>query len=341
MTSAPQSRHLEEAVVPDVRCEPYAVLDDGTPVERWTFGSDNGVSASVITLGAALHALHAPDRDGVRANVVLGTDDLPTLLGPARFHGATIGRFANRIGGALLLDGTEYPLATTGPDITLHGGTCGFADRVWTAREIREPERVGVLLTLHSPDGEQGFPGAVDVSVRYTLDAAGALAIEYHATTDRPTVINLTNHAYFNLAGEGVGDILGHELTVDADHYTPVDHRQLPEKGPLEPVAGTPFDFVAPRPVGERIAADDPQVRAAEGYDHNWVLRPRPADGAPARAALLRDPRADAPSRCSPRTGHAGLHGQPVQGRDHRLRRCALRRVRRDRAGDPALPRLP
>ena len=295
MTAAPQQRHPHRDGTPAVRCEPFAELPDGTPVERWTLevpgGSGPTAAASVLTLGATLHTLDAPDRQGGLRNVVLGSTDLAALLGPARHFGATVGRCANRIAGsAFTLDGVTHRLAPTGGGVTLHGGPDGFAQRIWHAEAVHAADRAGVRLTLHSPDGDQGFPGALDVTVSYTLGVDGALTVDYRAAVaDRATVVNLTNHAYFNLAGEGAGDVLGHELTVDADHYTPVDERMIP-LGPYEPVAGTPMDFTSARRVGDRIHEDHPQLRRPRGYDHNWVLRPRPADGSPSRAALLHDP---------------------------------------------------
>ncbi|MFJ6216024.1 aldose epimerase family protein [Streptomyces sp. NPDC092296] len=293
MTAVPQRRHPDRADTPGVRREPFAVLPDGTPVDRWTLQAgqaDNAVIASILTLGAALHTLELPDRHGERRNVVLATADPAALLGPAAYFGATVGRYANRVAGSRFeLDGTEHQLAPTGHGVTLHGGPGGFAARVWQAEVDDDTAGAAVRFTLHSPDGDQGFPGALDVAVTYALAADGTLRIDYRAVTDRPTVVNLTNHAYLNLAGEGTGDILDHELTLDADHFTPVDERMVPV-GPYEPVAGTPFDFGTARRVGERIRDDHPQLRATGGYDHNWVLRPRPADGTPSRAALLREP---------------------------------------------------
>ena len=265
-----------------VRREPFDDTGAGSAIERWTLQA-GPYEASVLTLGATLHTLWSPDRAGVRAQLLLSSDELAHVLGPARHYGTTVGRYANRIADSrITIDGKDHPLAPTGNGITLHGGPDGFAHRVW------EPEEIpgGVLLRLHSPDGDQGFPGALDVSVAYTLSAAGELTIAYHATTNHPTVVNLTNHAYFNLAGEGSGDVLGHLLTVDADAYTPVDERQIPY-GPYEPVSGTPFDFTTARPVGAAIHDDHPQLTRARGYDHNWVLRARATDGAPTRAALL------------------------------------------------------
>ncbi|MEV4615327.1 aldose epimerase family protein [Kitasatospora sp. NPDC049258] len=275
---------MMSAQATEVRREPFEPSGAGSAIERWTLRC-GPLEASVLNLGATLHTLTAPDRSGTPAQLLLSTEELGPLLGPARHFGATVGRYANRIAGSrITLDGVEHPLLPTGHGVTLHGGPDGFANRMWEAEQAPG----GVRLQLHSPDGDQGFPGGLDITVSYTLTAE-ALTIAYHAVTTHPTVVNLTNHAYFNLAGEGSGDILGHLLTLDADEYTPVDERQIPF-GPFDPVAGTPFDFTAARPVGKGIHEDHPQLRGPRGYDHNWVLRERPADGTPARAALLEDP---------------------------------------------------
>ncbi|MFJ2188442.1 aldose epimerase family protein [Kitasatospora sp. NPDC087861] len=268
-----------------VRHEPLDPSGAGAAIERWTL-SAGLYEASVLNLGATLHTLTAPDRAGRPAQLLLSTDRLAQILGPARHYGTVVGRYANRIDGSeVTIDGEEHPLAPTGGGITIHGGPDGFANRMWEAEQIEG----GVRLRLHSPDGDQGFPGALDVTVSYTLDQAGELVIAYHAVTSKPTVVNLTNHAYFNLAGEGAGDVLGHLLTLDADEYTPADARQIPY-GRTEPVAGTPFDFTVATPIGKSVHDDHPQLAGPGGYDHNWVLRARPADGTAARAALLEDP---------------------------------------------------
>ncbi|MFJ9952207.1 aldose epimerase family protein [Kitasatospora sp. NPDC091207] len=268
-----------------VRREPLEPSGAGAAIERWTLRA-GPYEASVLTLGATLHTLSAPDRAGRSAQLLLSSDRLAEILGPARHYGTVVGRYANRIDGSrVTVDGEEHPLAPTGGGVTLHGGPDGFAHRMWEAEQLP----VGVRLHLHSPDGDQGFPGALDVTVEYTLSPAGELTIAYRAVTGAATVINLTNHAYFNLAGEGNGDVLGHLLTLDADAYTPADGRQIPS-GRIEPVAGTPFDFTVARPIGKSVHDEHPQLAGPGGYDHNWVLRPRPADGTPARAALLEEP---------------------------------------------------
>ncbi|MFD8597188.1 aldose epimerase family protein [Kitasatospora sp. NPDC059646] len=279
-----------------------ASLPDGRWITRWTFGAPGGVTAEVLSLGARLAALHAPDRDGHRANVVLGTDRVTDLLGDAAYFGATVGRYANRIArGALPLDGAVHRLATQDTGHTLHGGPDGYATRLWEGTPVRQDRRVGVRLRLHSPDGDQGFPGALDAEVTYLLDAAGELTVDYRAVTDAPTVVNLTNHAYFNLAGEGSGTVLDHLLRVEAAGYLPVDEDLIPH-GPVEPVAGTPFDLRRTRTVADRLTDRHPQLRlAGGGFDHNWVL-----DGTGLRtAAVLIDPAGGRRLEC--RTTEPGL----------------------------------
>ncbi|MFI5530874.1 aldose epimerase family protein [Kitasatospora sp. NPDC051853] len=261
----------------EVRRAPFDRTAAGAAIERWTLRS-GPVEATVLSLGATLHGLTAPDRTGRTAQLLLASDELAAVLGPARHYGATVGRYANRIADSrITVDGEDHPLAPTGNGVTLHGGPDGFAHRLWQATEL---PGAGVRLTLHSRDGDQGFPGALDVTVDYLLDGSD-LTVAYHAVTTRPTVVNLTNHAYFNLAGEGSGDVLGHLLTLEADHYTPVDERQIP-LGPYEAVAGTPFDFTTARPIGKAIGE-------VGGYDHNWVLRGYDGGTAPSRAAFLEE----------------------------------------------------
>jgi aldose 1-epimerase len=269
-----------------IQHHPAGELPDGRTVDRWVFGTAGGVAAEVLSLGARLQSLHAPDRDGLRTNVVLGGISIAELLGEAAYFGATVGRYGNRIArGELPLDGAVHRLATQSNGHTLHGGPGGFATRLWQGEPVREGDRVGVRLTLHSPDGDQGFPGALDVSVTYLLDGNGELAISYEAVTDAPTVVNLTNHAYFNLGGEGSGMVLDHLLQVSADQYLPVDRELIPFGAP-EPVTGTPFDLTVPTGLGGRVSAAHPQIwLAGDGFDHNWVLRP--GEGLRQAATLL------------------------------------------------------
>ncbi|MGQ4511144.1 galactose-1-epimerase [Streptomyces sp. DW26H14] len=267
----------------------FGALPDGRPVERWTLDSGGGVRADVLTYGGVLHALWVPDTAGRSASVVLGQDSVADYA-RSPYFGSLVGRYANRVAhGRFTLDGQEYQVPVNDRGHALHGGPDGFHTRLWEAAPADVPDGVGLALALHSPHGDMGFPGALDVTVTYALDRAGTLRIDYAATTDRPTVVNLTNHAYFNLAGEGSGDVLGHTLALDADRYLPVSAEAIPLGDPVG-VADTAFDFSVPRAMGEQIGRDDPQVRAAGGYDHCWVLSPRPAHSGPARAARLEDP---------------------------------------------------
>jgi aldose 1-epimerase len=252
-----------------VTTQPFGKMPDGTPVEVFTL-SDGTVEARIISYGGILVSLKAPDRNGNAADVVLGFDDLDGYVANSNggaFFGALVGRYANRIAlGTFTLDGKKHSLPINNPPNSLHGGPHGFNNVVWKAKEIAD----GVELTYLSKNGEAGYPGNLTTTVRYTL-ASGELKIDYSATTDRDTVVNLTNHSYFNLAGEGKGDILNHQLTLNASRFTPVDATLIP-MGELKPVAGTPFDFTKATTVGARIDAEDEQIKLGHGYDHNWVL---------------------------------------------------------------------
>ena len=265
-----------------------ATLPDGREAEEFVLDDGRGMAARVGTHGARLLSLRVPDRAGTPVEVVLGFDGLGDWAEDDGFLGATIGRCANRIArGRFGLDGQTFQVPINNPPNALHGGPRGFDKAVWRA----EPAGGGgaALALLHtSPDGDQGFPGALRASVRYALSGDGALRLDYTAETDQPTVVNLTNHAYFNLAGGGT--VLDHVLTVAADRFTPVDAALIPT-GELRPVAGTPFDFRGPARVGARV--DEPgneQLRFAGGYDHNFVLRPAPPGQALRLAARLEEP---------------------------------------------------
>jgi aldose 1-epimerase len=243
-------------------------LPDGSPVTIYTLKSPQ-VELRVMTFGARVVSLSTPDRNGKMADIVLGYDKLEDYIkDPKTFFGVVAGRYANRIaGGKFTLDGKEYTLSVNEGTNTLHGGKEGFDRRNWTAKEVPE----GVEFTMVSPDGDQGFPGTLTAHVRYTL-RGNKIAIHYSATTDKPTVVNLTNHTYFNLSGAGSGTILNEKLTIFSDKITPVDAKLIPT-GEMKPVAGTPFDFTKPETIGARINADDEQLKLGHGYDHNWVLR--------------------------------------------------------------------
>ena len=231
-----------------------------------------------MTYGGIILSLRVPDKDGALGDVVLGYDALGGYEKASPYFGAIIGRYGNRIAhGKFSLDGKEYSLAVNNGPNALHGGKKGFDKVVWRAEPFQKPEGVGVVFSYTSADGEEGYPGKLEATVTYTLSDANALTFDYHATTDKATPVNLTQHTYFNLAGDGSGDILGHELTLKASRLTPVDSTLIPT-GELRSVTGTPFDFTAPHAIGERIGADDEQIKFGGGYDHNFVLDREPGD---------------------------------------------------------------
>lgn len=268
-----------------VTSQAFGKLPDGTPVEIYTL-SDGAFEARIATYGGILVSMKAPDRNGNAADVVIGFDDVEGYVSnfnspSSAFFGALIGRYANRIAhGSFTLDGKKYTLPLNNGENSLHGGPHGFNNVVWKAKSIAD----GVELTYLSRDGEAGYPGNLRATVRYTLNK-GDLRIGYSATTDKHTVVNLTNHAYFNLAGQG--HILKHDLTLHASRFTPVDAGLIPT-GEKKPVESTPFDFRKATAVGARINADDTQIRLGHGYDHNWVLDS--GGGRLAEAAELYDP---------------------------------------------------
>jgi aldose 1-epimerase len=255
--------------------EPFGRLPDGTPVEAVTLTGANGVSARIMTLGATLQALSAPDRSGRVADVTLGYDDASSYVEHPNYWGQTIGRYANRIGGGrFTLEGKTYQLTLNDKTNSLHGGTAGFDKRNWQI--VDESDQGGVAkvaMKLVSPAGDQGYPGTLTVTTTYTLDDKGSLTIDMDASTDAPTIVNLTNHALFNLAGEGApGGALGHRMTVAAHRYTPVDAALIPT-GELRNVSGTPFDFTSGRIIDEVVRdGRDPQIVIGRGVDHNFVL---------------------------------------------------------------------
>lgn len=248
----------------------FGTTPDGDTIDIYTLRNDKGAEARIMNYGGAVVSLKMPDKNGDYGDVVLGFDDFDSYYKKSPFFGALVGRYGNRIAGAkFTLDGTTYNLpANDGPN-TLHGGKRGFDKRVWSAK-TRETDN-GPQLILHylSKDGEEGFPGNLDVTATYTLTDDNALRLEYTATTDKDTVLNLTHHGYFNLAGKG--DILDHVVMIPADRFTPVDSTLIPT-GVLQPVEGTPFDFRTPTAIGARIEQDNEQLKFAKGYDHNWVI---------------------------------------------------------------------
>ncbi len=249
-----------------VKKSDYGKMPDGTPVTMFTLTAEGGVEARIITYGGILVSLKTPDRKGVVGDIVLGHDSLADYMADkGTYFGALVGRYANRIGNAAFtLNGVTHKLSKNDGQNSLHGGPTGFAKRVWSGREIPG----GVELTWLSKDGEEGYPGNLNTVVTYILTSR-SLQVHYTATTDKATVVNLTNHSYWNLKGDG--DILGNLLTIHADRFTPVDAGLIPT-GELKSVAGTPFDFRKPTAVGARINQNDPQLKLGHGYDHNWIL---------------------------------------------------------------------
>jgi aldose 1-epimerase len=254
----------------------FGKTKDGTPVQLYTLTNAQGMKATISNYGGTITTLRVPDRNGKVADVVLGFDSIDGYLTRHPYFGCIVGRYANRIAkGTFTLEGKKYTLAKNNGENHLHGGLKGFDAQVWQAEEIKTDRGPALKLTYTSPDGEEGYPGTMKAAVTYTLTAENELRIDYHAATDKPTVLNLTNHSYFNLAGQGSGDILQHEVLLNADRFTPVDSTLIPT-GELRPVAGTPMDFRASTPIGKRIDADDEQIRYGKGYDHNWVLNKKP-----------------------------------------------------------------
>ena len=263
----------------------------GKAIEQVTLKNKNGVELTAISYGGIITSLKVPDRAGTLADIVLGFDKPDSYWAdpPPPFFGAIIGRYGNRIAkGKFSLNGKTYTLATNNGPNHLHGGNKGFDKQLWTIATKDSPAGSSAIFTRTSADGEEGYPGNLQVRVTYTLTDRNELVIEYHATTDKATPVNLTQHSYWNMAGEGSGDILGQQLTINADRYTPVDDTLIPT-GELAPVQGTPFDFRQPTAIGARIDQNDPQLKNGKGYDHNWVLN-RKGTGLEL-AARLTDPK--------------------------------------------------
>jgi aldose 1-epimerase len=252
---------------------------DGVAVELYTLTNPEGLEVRAMTYGGIVLSLKVPDRDGKLGDVVLGYDTLDGYLKASPYFGAIIGRYGNRIaGGKFSLDGQSYTLAANNGKNALHGGVKGFDKVVWKAEPLEQADRVGVVFSYTSPDGEEGYPGTLQSTVTYALTDANELVFEYQAVTDKATPVNLTQHSYFNLAGDGSGDVLGHELMLNASRFTPVDSTLIPT-GELSSVEGTPFDFRTATAIGARIAADDEQIGFGGGYDHNFVLDREGAPG--------------------------------------------------------------
>jgi aldose 1-epimerase len=256
------SSHIEK--------QPFGTMPTGEPIDIYTLRNDKGAEARIMNYGGIVQSLKMPDKNGHFDDVVLGYDDLASYLKVSPYFGAEIGRFGNRIGNAkFTLDGQTYTLAANDGPNTLHGGLKGFDKRVWTANPHMSSDGPQLVLHYLSKDGEEGFPGNLDVTAVITLTRDNALKIEFTATTDKDTVLNLTHHGYYNLAAKG--DILSHVVMIPADRFTPVDSTLIPT-GVLQSVENTPFDFRTPTAIGDRINQDDEQLKFGKGYDHNWVI---------------------------------------------------------------------
>jgi len=264
----------------------FGKTEDGQQTDIYILSNNRGMEAAITNYGGTVISLKVPDRNGKFEDVVLGYDSLDGYATGKAYIGATVGRYANRIAHArFILNGTIFTLAKNDGDNHLHGG---FNKRVWTARDVSSSAGQALELTYLSKDGEEGFPGNLSVKVVYTLTDQNELKIDYSGTTDKDTVINLTNHCYFNLAGQGNGDILQHQLLIRADRFTPVDAALIPT-GELRSVKGTPFDFTTETAIGARIDQDDPQLKLGRGYDHDWVLN-RGTAGSLSPAAQVYEP---------------------------------------------------
>ena len=275
-SSAPQTKDNNTSPAM-INQAPFGKTTDGTPVEIYTLRNIHGMEARIMTYGGIVQSLKVPDRNGKFADVVLGYDTLDGYLKSSPYFGALIGRYGNRIArGKFSLDGVEYSLATNNAPNSLHGGLKGFDKVVWTAQPEQTKDGPALKLTYFSKDGEEGYPGNLSVTAVYTVTDENALRVDFTATTDKDTVVNLTHHSYFNLAGQG--NILGTILYINADKFTPVDSTLIPT-GELRPVAGTPFDFRTPTAIGARInETNNEQIKFAGGYDDNWVLNKQDED---------------------------------------------------------------
>ena len=267
---------------------PFGALPDGETVEAITLANARGMAVRIITYGASIQSVLTPDREGGLADVALGHGTLEPYLRQPQYFGATVGRVANRVAlGRFTLDGRDYQVPVNNGPNSLHGGTTGFDKVNWT---VAASDAASVTLRHVSPDGDQGYPGTLSVTATYSLDEECALSVEYRATTDRPTIVNLSNHVYWNLAGEGMPEgAMSHQLTIPADHYLPTDAAAIPT-GEIRPVGGTAFDFRRPTPIGARVRdASEEQIVFGRGYDHNWVIA-RDLAAAPRLLARVEEP---------------------------------------------------
>ncbi len=268
----PSNTTVDNTMTPSLSQSSFGTTPTGDSVTLYTLTNRQGVEARIMNFGGVVVSLKVPDRNDSLADVVLGFDELEPYLESAPYFGAIVGRYGNRIAnGKFTLDGTEYNLAQNNGPNHLHGGLKGFDKVLWQAKPVEADSSVGLILNYRSADGEEGYPGALSVTVEYILTNNNELRIEYEATTDAPTVVNLTNHSYFNLAGQNQGPILDHEMMINADRFVPIDSTSIP-LGPLASVEETPMDFNQPTKIGERINNDHPQLVNGTGYDHCWVL---------------------------------------------------------------------
>lgn len=254
-----------------VTSKPFGTVN-GKSVQLYTLTNSQGMQVKITNYGGIVTSVIVPDRNGHMGDVALGYDNVQSYVKNSPYFGALVGRYANRIAkGKFTLDGKQYHLFVNNGPNSLHGGKVGFDKKIWTAKPVRTPTSAGLDLNLVSPDGEEGYPGTLKVHVVYTLTNDNALHIDYHATTNKDTVLNLTNHTYWNLDGAGSGSILGEVAMINANKYTPIDPTSIP-LGPLAPVAGTPFDFRTPHVIGSRIKEKNTQLKNGTGYDHNFVI---------------------------------------------------------------------
>ncbi len=255
-----------------VKHEAFGTTRDGQAVDLDTLTNAQGMEIRAMSFGGIILSLRVPDKQGRLGDVVLGYNNLEGYLTASPYFGAIIGRYGNRIAkGSFTLEGVEYKLAVNNGPNHLHGGLKGFDKVVWHAEPFKNKAGVGVIFTRTSPDGDEGYPGKLAVKITYTLTDQDELILDYNATTDKATPVNLTQHTYFNLAGEGSGDILGHVLMLNADRFTPIDSTLIPT-GEIRPVKGTPLDFTKPTAIGARINQKDEQLAFGQGYDHNFVI---------------------------------------------------------------------
>ena len=272
VTTSTQPWSVLVPVLATVTETPFGTTPDGTAVRLFTLTNAAGMEVRATTYGVILVSVKVPDRQGRLDDIVVGHENLEGYLTKSRYFGAVVGRYGNRIaGGKVTIDGHTYQLTLNNGPNHLHGGTKGFDKVVWDATVVNDARGPSVVFTHTSPDGHEGYPGTLAARVAYTLTDANEIIIEYSATTDKPTIVNITQHSYFNLAGDGSGDVTNHRITLHADRYTPVDGNQIPT-GELAPVAGTPFDFRSEARIGDRIDADNAQLKGSGGFDHNFVL---------------------------------------------------------------------